>query len=116
MSASSYGCSSVSSGQIKIRKDVTVDLTDKHVLLVEDIIDTGNTLSLMKDYLFSKNCASVNFCCFLDKIARRNIPVDVKYVGFVCPDEFLIGYGLDYAENYRGLPYIGILKPEIYMK
>ena len=116
MSASSYGASSTSSGQVRIRKDVTLDLTNRHVLVIEDIIDTGNTLNLLKEYLGTKGCASISLCCLLDKISCRQVAVDVRYVGFVTSNDFLVGYGLDYAEAYRSLPYIGILKPEVYKK
>lgn len=114
MVASSYGNGAVSSGNLKIVKDLQGDLTGKNILLVEDIIDTGLTLSCLKKYLEERGAASVKICTFLDKPEHRITDVEVDYVGFRAPDEFIIGYGIDYAEHYRNLPYIASLKREIY--
>ena len=114
MVVSSYGNSSVSSGQIRIIKDVQVDVKGLNVMLVEDIADTGNTLNALKDIMIERGVRSVRICALLDKPARRIKPIDIDYKGFEVPDEFIIGYGIDYAEKYRNLPYIGILKKEVY--
>ena len=114
MSASSYGSSSVSSGNVKIRLDVQSDLSGSHVLIVEDILDTGNTLSCLKDYLLKKNALSVSICTLFDKPSRRRKPVTPDYCGKTIDDLFIVGYGLDYDERYRNLPYVGVLKQEIY--
>lgn len=114
MVVSSYGNSSVSSGQIRIIKDVQVDVKGLNVMLVEDIADTGNTLNALKDLMIERGVKSVRICALLDKPARRIKPIDIDYKGFEVPDEFIIGYGIDYAEKYRNLPYIGILKKEVY--
>lgn len=114
MAASSYGSSTVSGGNVKITKDISSDITGKHVLIVEDILDTGNTLSYIKDCLAKKNPLSIKICTLFDKPSRRKQPVSPDYVGRTIPDLFIVGYGLDYDEKYRNLPYIGVLKPEIY--
>ena len=114
MVVSSYGNASETSGVVRIIKDLDMDITDKHILLVEDIIDTGLTLAYLKEYLCNRKAASVRICTLLDKPCRRSKPVDVEYIGFEVPDEFIIGYGIDYAEKYRNLPYIGVLKPSVY--
>ena len=114
MAASSYGRSSVSSGQVKITKDLSADITGKHVIIVEDILDTGNTLSYIKEYLEQRNPLSVKICTLFDKPDRRQKPVKPDYSGMVIPDLFIVGYGLDYDEKYRNLPYIGVLKDEVY--
>ena len=114
MVVSSYGNSTESSGVVRILKDLDTDITDYNILLVEDIIDTGNTLSYLKHYLYQRNAKSVRICTLLNKPSRRKKAVEVDYEGFVVPDEFIVGYGIDYAENYRNLPYIGALKREIY--
>ena len=113
---SSY--SGTSSGEMVVRKDVTVDLKGRHVVILEDIFDTGNSLQFTYEHLLSKNPASVKICTLLDKPERRRAGVTVKadYTGYVIPNEFVVGYGLDYAEHYRNLPYLGILKPEVYEK
>lgn len=98
-----------------MKKDIDVDPKGKHVLIVEDLIDTGNTLAWVKKHFESKEVASFKLCCLLDKKARRIAEVDVDYVGFDCPDEFVVGYGMDFAEHYRTLPFVGVLKPEAYM-
>jgi hypoxanthine phosphoribosyltransferase len=99
-----------------LKKDLARDPSGQHILIVEDLIDTGNTLKWLKHYLLTKRCASVRLCTLLDKKARREHgDVTVDYVGWVCPDEFVVGYGMDYAEDYRCLPFVGALRPEAYM-
>ena len=114
MSVSSYGRSTNSSGQVQITKDLSEDISGMHVLVVEDILDSGNTLSYLLKLLEQRHPASVRLCTLLDKPDRRTKPVEVHYSGFTIPDAFVVGYGLDYAERYRNLPYIGILKPSVY--
>lgn len=116
MSVSSYGSSSKSSGQLTIRKDLSEDIRGRDVLIVEDIIDSGNTLYKLKGLLQSRGAASVEIVTLLDKPARREAPISSDYKGFVIEDEFVIGYGLDYAEQYRNLPYVGVLKRSVYEK
>lgn len=106
---SSYGDDTKSSGKIKIMKDLDKPITDKDVLIIEDILDSGTTLYRLIDYLREGRPASLKVCTLLDKPARREYPVDVDYNGFEIEDEFVIGFGLDYAQRYRNLPYIGIL-------
>ena len=112
--ASSYGNSTVSSGRVNIVKDISQPVDNVDILIVEDIIDSGNTLSFITKYLGAKNASSVKICTLLNKPERREIEIPVDYVGFDIPDAFVIGYGLDYDEYYRNLPYIGILKPSVY--
>ena len=114
MSVSSYGKGTSSTGQVQITKDLSGDISGKHILVVEDILDSGNTLSYLLKLLEQRKPASIRLCTLLDKPERRVKPVDVHYSGFTIPDAFVVGYGLDYAEHYRNLPYIGILKPEVY--
>ncbi|OPJ61067.1 hypoxanthine phosphoribosyltransferase [Clostridium oryzae] len=114
MAVSSYGSSTKSSGVVKIIKDLDVEIRDKHVLIVEDIIDTGITLKYLIEYLKTRKPASLEIACLLNKPERRKAEIDVKYIGFQVPDYFIVGYGLDYDEIYRNLPCIGILKEEIY--
>lgn len=114
MAVSSYGASTESSGVVKIIKDLDFPIEGKDVLIVEDIIDSGITLSYLQDYLKSKGPNSLEIAALLSKPARRKAQIDAKYIGFDVPDFFLVGYGLDYAEKYRNLPYIGILKEEVY--
>ena len=116
MSLSSYGSGTQSSGKITVRQDLSTDVCGRHVLIVEDIIDSGVTLAWLVDELKSRGAASVEIFALLEKPARRKVDVPVKYKGREIPDEFVVGYGLDYAEQYRALPYIGILKPEVYTK
>ncbi len=116
MSVSSYGSSSKTSGVVKIDKDLDKPIAGKHVLLVEDIIDSGLTLNYVKDILLSREPASLKICTILDKPSRRKTEVDVDYTGFEIPDEFVVGYGLDYAQKHRNLPYVGILKRSVYEK
>ncbi len=114
MAISSYGSGTASSGVVRILKDLDSDISGRHILVVEDIIDTGNTLAYLLENLRSRQPASIRVCTLLSKPARRQIDLPVDYVGFEIPDEFVVGYGLDYAEAYRNLPFIGVLKPEIY--
>jgi hypoxanthine phosphoribosyltransferase len=114
MEVSSYGSGSTSSGVVKINKDLDMDITGKHILIVEDIIDTGLTLSYLVDYLKTRKAEGIDIVCLLNKKERRVRNIPVKYVGFEVPDEFIIGYGIDYAEKYRNLPFVGTLKDEIY--
>ena len=114
MAISSYGANTKSSGVVRILKDLDMSIEGKHVLIVEDIIDSGLTLAYMIENLKSRGPESVEICTILDKKERRTIDLDIKYTGFVVPDEFVVGYGLDYAEKYRNLPYIAVLKEEVY--
>ena len=107
MTASSYGNAVVSNRDVKILKDLDEDIRDKDVLIIEDIIDTGNTLSKVLDILKLRHPRSIEICTLLDKPSRREVNVPVKYIGFSIPDEFVVGYGIDYAQHYRHLPYIG---------
>ena len=116
LSASSYGFSAVSSGCVTIKTNLSEDPAGKDLRIVEDILDTGITLSHIQPMLEEKGANSVKLAALLDKPSRRKIPISLDYCGFVTSDRFLVGYGLDYAEKYRNLPYIGILKPEIYQK
>ena len=112
MCVSSYGSGTTSSGVVKITKDLDVSIEGKHVLLVEDIIDSGRTLSYLLENLKTRNPKSLRLCTLLDKPDRRVVDVDVDYVGFTIPDEFVVGYGLDYDQKYRNLPYIGYVEIE----
>lgn len=114
MSVSSYGSGTTSSGQIQIIKDLSEDISGRHIIVVEDILDSGNTLSYLLNILEHRHPASIRLCALLDKPERRVKPVQLHYCGFSIPDAFVVGYGLDYAERYRSLPYIGVLKPEVY--
>lgn len=114
MDVSSYGDATESSGEVKIIKDLDVSVKDRHILIVEDIIDTGRTLERLVELLKHRNAASVKICTLLDKPERRVKSVVPDYVGFEVPNEFVVGYGLDYIGHYRNLPYVGILKPEVY--
>ena len=114
MVVSSYGSGVKSSGVVKIVKDLDVPLAGKDILIVEDILDSGLTLSYIKELLESRGPRSIRIATLLDKPSRRKVDLQADYVGFTIPDEFVIGYGLDYDEKYRNLPYIGILKPEVY--
>ena len=113
---SSYGSNATSSGTLKIKLDSGVSFEDKHVLIIEDILDTGNTLYNLINHFKDKNPKSMKLCCLLDKPSRRLRDINADFCGFEIPDEFVVGYGLDYAEKYRELPYIGVLKPEVYNK
>lgn len=114
MAVSSYGSSTKSTGEVKINKDLDFSVEGKDVLIVEDIIDTGLTLAYLTDNLKKRGANSVKIVTLLDKPDRRNVEVKVDYLGFSIPDEFVVGYGLDYAELYRNLPYVASLKEEIY--
>ena len=114
MAVSSYGANTKSSGVVRILKDLDENIEGKHVLIVEDIIDSGLTLAYLIENLKSRGPETVEICTILDKKERRTIDLDIKYIGFQVPDEFVVGYGLDYAEKYRNLPYVAILKEEIY--
>ncbi|MEW8973603.1 MAG: hypoxanthine phosphoribosyltransferase [Tissierellaceae bacterium] len=114
MAVSSYGKSSISTGEVKIIKDLDFSVEGKDILIVEDIIDTGLTLAYLKDNLKKRGARSVKIATLLDKPDRRNIEVHVDYLGFSVPDEFVVGYGLDYAEKYRNFPFVGALKEEVY--
>ena len=114
MAVSSYGSGTISSGQVKIVKDLSEPIEGKDILVVEDILDSGNTLSYLFKLLEARHPASIRLCTLLDKPERRTKPVAVQYTGFTIPDEFVVGYGLDYDEKYRNLPYIGVLKPSVY--
>ena len=116
MAISTYGNESKSSGVVKILKDLDRSIEGKDVLIVEDIVDSGITLKYLMSYLSSKGASSVEIVTLLNKSARRAVNVSVKYVGFEAPDGFLVGYGLDYAEKYRNLPFVGILKRDVYEK
>ncbi|MDQ2854321.1 MAG: hypoxanthine phosphoribosyltransferase [Chloroflexota bacterium] len=114
MEVSSYGASTESSGQVRILKDLSTSIADREVIVVEDIIDTGLTLNYLLRYLHEKGPASIRICCLLDKPARRLAEIEIDYRGFTIADRFVIGYGLDYGERYRNLPYIGVLRPSVY--
>jgi hypoxanthine phosphoribosyltransferase len=116
LEVSSYGASTESSGVVRILKDLAHPIEGRHVLVVEDILDTGHTLSYVFEHLRAQRPASVRLCVLLDKAARRVIPIQIDYRGFEIPDKFVVGYGLDYAERYRNLPFVGVLKPEVYAR
>ncbi|WP_425447833.1 hypoxanthine phosphoribosyltransferase [Dethiothermospora halolimnae] len=114
MAVSSYGDSTESSGVVRINKDLDSSIEGKDVLIVEDIVDTGLTLNYLVDNLKSRGANSIKICSLLDKPERRRVNVNIDYIGFQVPDEFVVGYGIDYAQKYRNLPYIAILKEEAY--
>ena len=114
MAVSSYGASTKTSGVVNLVKDITVDITGMHVLIVEDIVDSGMTLSYLKKYLSTRGAASIKIVTLLDKPERRRVDLKADYFCFTIPDEFVVGYGLDYAEKYRNLPDIGVLDRRIY--
>ena len=116
MAVSSYGTGTESSGVVRIIKDLDINIEGRHVLIVEDIVDTGLTLGYMREILLTRNPASLRICCLLDKREARKTNVPLDYVGFEIPSRFVVGYGLDYAEIYRNLPFVGVLKPECYQK
>eukprot|EP00468_Gymnochlora_sp_CCMP2014_P003786 CAMPEP_0167758638 /NCGR_PEP_ID=MMETSP0110_2-20121227/10575_1 /TAXON_ID=629695 /ORGANISM="Gymnochlora sp., Strain CCMP2014" /LENGTH=249 /DNA_ID=CAMNT_0007644927 /DNA_START=34 /DNA_END=783 /DNA_ORIENTATION=- len=113
---SSYGHGTSSSGNVKLKKDLSRDPKGKHILITEDLIDTGKTLAFMAKYFKDKKCASLKIACLLSKKARRDpsVSLEVDYVGFDCPNEFVVGYGMDFKDEYRCLPFVGVLKPEAY--
>lgn len=114
MVVSSYGAGTVSSGQVEIKKDLSDSIEDRDLIIVEDILDSGNTLYYLMDVLRARKPASIRICTLMDKPERRVKPITADYVGFTIPDAFIVGYGLDYAEKYRNLPYVGVLKPSVY--
>ena len=114
IAVSSYQNATVSSGRVQITHDLQQDITGRHVIIVEDILDSGNTLALLKDYLMTKGAAEITIVTLLDKPSRRVKAITPDLAGFVVPDEFVVGYGLDYCQQYRNVPYIGVLKPEVY--
>jgi len=114
MELSSYGAAMESSGQVRILKDLSASIEGRDVIVVEDIIDTGLTLNYLLRYLHERSPASIRICCLLDKPARRLTDIDIDYRGFTIPDRFVVGYGLDFDERYRNLPYIGVLRPSVY--
>ena len=116
MAVSSYGCGTTSTGCLQVKKDLTTDIAGRDVLIVEDIIDSGNTLYNLKKLLNSRSPSSVNIVTLLDKPQRREVPMEPEYTCFVIEDEFVVGYGMDYDEEYRNLPYIGVLKRCVYEK
>ncbi|HHX72852.1 MAG TPA: hypoxanthine phosphoribosyltransferase [Clostridiales bacterium] len=116
MAVSSYGAGRQTSGVVRILKDLDTSVEGRHIIIVEDILDSGVTLSHLLDLLKTRNVASIRICTLLDKPERRRVQVDVDYRGFIVPDEFVVGYGLDYADMYRNLPYVGVLKPSVYGK
>lgn len=115
MSVSSYGAQTNSSGVVRILKDLDFDIEGKDVFIIEDIIDTGNTLKYLYEYLKARNPKLIKICCLLDKPERRVAAIKADYIGFTIPDAFVVGYGLDFDEKFRNLPYIGILKEEVYL-
>lgn len=116
MSVSSYGEGTVSSGKVKVMKDLNGSIKGRNVLIVDDILDTGKTMLHLVDMLQQREPASIKICVLLDKPARREEDIYADYVGYTIPDAFVVGYGLDYAEKYRNLPYIGVLDPSVYSK
>ncbi len=114
MAISSYGDGSKSSGVVRVLKDISTDIAGRHVVIAEDILDSGLTLKYLLKYLASRNPASLEVATFLRKRTSEQADIACKYIGFECPDEFIVGYGLDYAERYRNLPYVGVLKTDVY--
>ena len=113
---SSYKNATKSSGVVQITRDLQRDITGRDIIVVEDILDSGNTLNFLTEYLKTKGASSVTIATLLDKPARREKPITADYAGFEVPDEFVVGYGLDYCQQYRNMPYMGVLKPEVYSK
>ena len=116
IAVSSYQNATVSSGRVQITHDLQQDITGRHLVIVEDILDSGNTLAFLKEYFMTKGAESITIVTLLDKPARRTKAIYADLAGFTVPDEFVVGYGLDYAQQYRNVPYIGVLKPEVYEK
>ena len=116
IAVSSYKNGTSSTGVVQITRDLQCDITGRNLIVVEDILDSGNTLAYLKEYLLNRGAASVNIVTLLDKPSRRQKAIYADIVGFEVPDEFVVGYGLDYAQQYRNVPYIGVLKPEVYTK
>ena len=113
---SSYKNATKSSGSVQITRDLQRDINGRDIIVVEDILDSGNTLAFLKDYMLAKGAESITIVTLLDKPARREKAITADLAGFVVPDEFVVGYGLDYCQQYRNMPYIGVLKPEVYSK
>ena len=113
---SSYKNATKSSGSVQITRDLPRDINGRDIIVVEDILDSGNTLAFLKDYMLAKGAKSITIVTLLDKPARREKAITADLAGFVVPDEFVVGYGLDYCQQYRNMPYIGVLKPEVYTK
>ena len=113
---SSYKNATKSSGSVQITRDLQRDINGRDIIVVEDILDSGNTLACLKDYMLAKGAKSITIVTLLDKPARREKAITADLAGFVVPDEFVVGYGLDYCQQYRNMPYIGVLKPEVYTK
>ena len=114
MATSSYGSGTSSTGNVRLLKDISTDIKGRHVIILEDILDSGLTLKFVKERLLSMGPASLKICTLLDKPERRKVDIYADYIGFTVPNEFVVGYGLDFNEGYRNLPYVGILKPELY--
>ena len=114
IAVSSYGSGTTSTGRVQITHDLQQDITDRNLVIVEDILDSGNTLAFLKDYFLTKGATSITIVTLLDKPSRRAKAITADLAGFVVPDEFVVGYGLDYDQQYRNVPYIGVLKPEVY--
>lgn len=114
IAVSSYQNSTQSSGTVQITRDLQQDITGRDLIIVEDILDSGNTLAFLKDYFLTKGAKSITIVTLLDKPSRRTKAITADYSGFTVPDEFVVGYGLDFAQKYRNIPYIGVLKPEVY--
>ena len=114
IAVSSYQNATVSSGRVQITHDLQQDITGRHLIIVEDILDSGNTLAFLRDYFMTKGAASITIVTLLDKPSRRTKAITADLSGFTVPDEFVVGYGLDYCQQYRNVPYIGVLKPEVY--
>ena len=116
MAVSSYGGGTSTSGNVKLQKDVSCNIKGRHVVILEDILDTGLTLKFVTEHLRAMEPASLKICTMLDKPERRKVDIFADYVGFTIPNEFVVGFGLDYQEFYRNLPFVGVLKPEVYSK
>ena len=116
MAISSYGSATKSSGVVQITRDLQRDISGRDIIVVEDILDSGNTLYFLKDYMLAKGANSITIVTLLDKPSRREKPIYPDLAGFEVPDEFVVGFGLDYCQQYRNMPYIGVLKPEVYSK
>ena len=116
IATSSYGNAESSTGVVRILMDLETSISNRHIVIVEDIVDTGHTLNYLLEMLKARQPASIKLCVLLDKPERREVPIQADYVGFTSPDYFVVGYGLDFAEKYRNLPFVGVLKPELYAK
>ena len=114
LTASSYGFSSVTSGRVNIDRDIDFDVEGRDVIIIEDILDSGITMTALRAFVAKHKPSSLKICTMLDKPDRRQLPITADYTGFICPNEFVVGFGLDYGERYRNLPYVASLKPEVY--